>query len=242
MIDAREQVARARIVGARLDADGALRDRRQKFFDVHDARGAIRQGRAASGRRAPGSWHRPRRRRACAAASRHCRAAARCADRAARACAIACRRSDAVPSVAPCGSSASERALRLMKTSRASSRSRHAASTRPAGSTVGMSLAECTARSMSPRSSASSISLVNRPLPPTSASGRSWMLSPVVRMTLSVDRLLVAARAPRRAARAPCAPAPAPADCRACRSAGRVPRIALDDLAMLGRTPNRAGL
>src|SRR5262249_59506980 len=33
-------------------------------------------------------------------------------------------------------------------------------------------------------SSASSISLVNRPLPPTSASGRSRIASPVVRITL----------------------------------------------------------
>ena len=36
--------------------------------------------------------------------------------------------------------------------------------------------------------------------------------------------------------RAPCAPAPAPAGCRACRSAGCVPRIAPCDLAMLGRS------
>ena len=45
--------------------------------------------------------------------------------------AIACRRSEAVPSVAPCGSSASEPALRLMNTSRGSSRSRQAASINP---------------------------------------------------------------------------------------------------------------
>ena len=35
-----------------------------------------------------------------------------------------------------------------------------------------------------PEVSASSISLVNRPLPPTSDSGRSWMRSPEVRITL----------------------------------------------------------
>ena len=34
-----------------------------------------------------------------------------------------------------------------------------------------------------PSLSASSISLVKRPLPPASASGRSWMRSPVVRIT-----------------------------------------------------------
>ena len=50
-----------------------------------------------------------------------------------------------------------------------------------------MSLAECTARSIAPATSASSISLVNRPLPPASASGRSWMRSPVVRIaTISI--------------------------------------------------------
>jgi hypothetical protein len=37
---------------------------------------------------------------------------------------------------------------------------------------------------MAPASSASSISLVKSPLPPASASGRSWIMSPVVRMTL----------------------------------------------------------
>ena len=45
-----------------------------------------------------------------------------------------------------------------------------------------MSLAECTARSIRPSSRASSISLVNSPLPPASASGRSVMRSPVVRI------------------------------------------------------------
>ena len=52
----------------------------------------------------------------------------------------------------------------------------------PSGSAVGMSLAEWTARSIRPASSASSISLVNSPLPPASASGRSVMRSPVVRI------------------------------------------------------------
>ena len=46
-----------------------------------------------------------------------------------------------------------------------------------------MSFIECTARSISPSSSASSISRVNRPLPPMSFSGRSVMRSPVVLMT-----------------------------------------------------------
>ena len=58
------------------------------------------------------------------------------------------RRGDEVPTTAPRGSSASVRALRLTNASRASSRSRNAVSTRPSGSKVGMSLEECTARSM----------------------------------------------------------------------------------------------
>ena len=41
---------------------------------------------------------------------------------------------------------------------------------------------------MAPASSASSISLVNRPLPPASASGRSRIMSPVVRMISSAIR------------------------------------------------------
>src|SRR4051812_16747226 len=57
--------------------------------------------------------------------------------------------------------------------------------TRPSGRTVGRSLAECTARSISPSKRAVSSSFVNRPFPPASDSGRSWMASPVVLMTLS---------------------------------------------------------
>ena len=85
---------------------------------------------------------------------------------------------------------ANDPAMRLTNTSRTSSRGRQAASTKPSGNTVTMSLAECTARSIAPSSSACSISLVNRPLPPTSASGRSWIASPVVRMTSDLDRVL----------------------------------------------------
>src|SRR3974390_2609895 len=99
--------------------------------------------------------------------------------------AIACRRSEAVPSVAPCGNWTSDLATRLMKTSRGSSRSRQAASIRPRCENVGMSLDECTARSLRPSSNPSSISLVNRPLPPNSASGPSWRVSPLVRMMTS---------------------------------------------------------
>ena len=52
----------------------------------------------------------------------------------------------------------------------------------PSGNSVGRSFRLCTARSARPSSSASSISLVNRPLAPTWASGTSVILSPVVLM------------------------------------------------------------
>ena len=48
VIDRREQVARPRIVGARLDADRALPDRRQKFIERRAPRSPRRRGRAAS--------------------------------------------------------------------------------------------------------------------------------------------------------------------------------------------------
>ncbi len=96
--------------------------------------------------------------------------------------AIALRRSDDVPSTAPGFRSASFAATGDRNASRTSSRSRQAAMTRPSGSRVGMSLAEWTAISTAPESSASSISLVNSPLPPASISDRSVMRSPVVRI------------------------------------------------------------
>jgi len=60
-----------------------------------------------------------------------------------------------------------------------------AAMTSPAGSSAGMSFSEWTAQSMRPSSSAASISWVNRPLPPISASVRSWIRSPVVVISTS---------------------------------------------------------
>ena len=239
MIDLRQQLARARIVDARLDRDRALPDRRQKLARRRAARSPCRRARAASARRAPARSRRPRRRRACAAASRHCRAARTSTDPAAAASPCACRRSDAVPTTAPCGRSRKLAALRLMKASRTSSRGRHAASISPSGSTVGMSFAECTARSIVPASSASSISLVNSPLPPASA--QRPVLDAVARGAdrHDLDRVLGASHARRRAPRAPGAPARARADCRAC----RCEQIASRDLPMLrGATAYSASL
>ena len=155
---------------------------------------SVRRGRAASPRRCrPRAWR---------AASRHCRAGSRSADRAgdagaARAVAAPmCRRSrrgeDRRCATSP-----------AISTSRASSRGRKAAMTRPAGCCVGMSFMLCTAASMRRASSASSISLTNSPLPPASDNGRSWMASPVVLIaTISMasgaaSAGIVAARASR---------------------------------------------
>ena len=211
-------VARARVVRARLDADGALPDRRQKLVDAHDRGRVRRRGRAASGRRAPAASRRPRRRRACAAASRHCRAAARR------------RRSgrSALDHRLPAQRGGAERravrqfaqatcALRLMNTSRGSSRSQagrqHQA--RPAD-TSACPWPNAPRDRCAPASSASSISLVNRPLPPTSASGRSWMRVAGGADDVDLDRVL---RRRRSAA------ASRARTMRACTSASGLPRV-----------------
>ena len=59
------------------------------------------------------------------------------------------------------------------------------ATVRPSGSTADMSFALCTARSIAPPSSASSISLTKSRLPPASESGASWSLSPDVLIVTS---------------------------------------------------------
>ena len=84
----------------------------------------------------------------------------------------------------------SSRPLNLFETkaSRGFSRAEMAASTKPSGITIGTSFIECTARWALPSCIATSSSLMNRPLPPISASGRSRIWSPLVvmpRMTTS---------------------------------------------------------
>ena len=69
--------------------------------------------------------------------------------------------------------------------SRGSSRAEIAASTKPSGTSIGTSFSECTARSARPSRSAVSSSLMNRPLPPIVASGRSSTRSPCVVMPSS---------------------------------------------------------
>lgn len=88
--------------------------------------------------------------------------------------------SEAVPTMLPAGRTASEAALRDINASRTSSRGRLHGSIVFSGKYVGTSFIEWTAMSMSPFNSASSISLVNKPFPPMSASGWLSILSPVV--------------------------------------------------------------
>ncbi len=102
--------------------------------------------------------------------------------------ACAWRLSEAAPKLAPCGRPSTVSASDEMSASRGSSRGRKPAMATPSGISVGRSLAEWTAASIAPARSAASISLVNRPLPPASARGRSWMMSPLVRMILSAMR------------------------------------------------------
>ena len=178
---ARDLVRRAAIV-ASLDRQRALPDRRTHDVRLESARECDPPSPAAAIRPPPARSRRIALRRACAAACRRCRADSRSPGRgparaaAPRAAANWCRlRSPRAARRAACPISAS----------RGSSRSGIAASVRPAGSSVGMSFKLCTARSIAPASSASSISLVNSPLPPTCASGTSVILSPVVLMISS---------------------------------------------------------
>lgn len=91
---------------------------------------------------------------------------------------------EAVPTVLPAGSSAREAAVKQIKASRTSSLGRLQGNIVFFGRYVGTSFIEWTAISMSLLMSASSISLVNKPFPPISASGWVRILSPVVLMTI----------------------------------------------------------
>ena len=95
--------------------------------------------------------------------------------------------------------------------SRGSSRGRTAPMSSPSGSTADMSFALCTAMSTSSARRASSISLTNRRLPPTSDSGACCSRSPAVRMTTT------SAAAPAASIRA--------ATVLACQSASALPRV-----------------
>ena len=96
--------------------------------------------------------------------------------------------------------------------SRGSARGRTAAIESPSGSSAGMSLALCTARSTSPRTSACSISFTKTCLPPTFDRLASRSRSPVVVMTTSSHSRPV----PRRIRAATAL---------ACQSASSLPRV-----------------
>ncbi len=98
--------------------------------------------------------------------------------RSARSCAA--RRGEPVPTEAPAGSVATVPPSRATSTSRASSRGGTAARRRPSAGAVGRSLSEWTARSASPRSTASRTAETNTPTPPKDASGVVWSTSPRV--------------------------------------------------------------
>ena len=97
------------------------------------------------------------------------------------------------------------------------SRSSVAASVSPAGSAAGMSLLLCTAMSTEPASSASSISLTNRPLPPASRKDTSASRSPEVLIST------ISHGTPQRSASSA-------ATVRACTSASWLPRVPIRNL------------
>src|SRR5262245_62364093 len=101
--------------------------------------------------------------------------------RSGRACAsCARRRSDPLATVAPDGRAASVAPTRA---SRTSARSGTAPITRPSGVSDGRALAECTATSARPSSTAACTSLTKTPLPPSSQIGTSRRRSPLVSTT-----------------------------------------------------------
>ena len=149
-------------------------------------RRSARPARAAAARRRPARSRRPRRRRACAGGCRRCRAAAPPRGRAGARASRPPRRADDVPTRAPAGSSASE-PNGPQQASRASSRGGIAPITRPSGISPVRSFALCTATSISPASSARSISRVKTPRPSPICSNRQ--VAPAVAGRVDLDQL-----------------------------------------------------
>ena len=135
-----------------------------------------------------------------------------------RSASCARRRTEPVATVAP--GAAGRRARDPTSASRGSPRSGTAASTSPSAVTDGRSLAECTARSARPSSTAACTSLTNTPLPPISQMGTSGRRSPVG-----------ARRRPARRSSAGSAARSSAATCSACQRASALPA---------GRDPERA--
>src|SRR6056297_257720 len=113
-------------------------------------------------------------------------------------CSWARRRTEPVATVLP---SASAPSSAPTSASRGSRRAQNAAITRPSAGSDGRSLAECTARSARPSSTARCTSLTKTPWPPMTWSGTSRRTSPVVSTVTNstarpVDAVIVAATAP----------------------------------------------
>ena len=134
-----------------------------------------------------------------------------------RAASCTLRRADPVATTAPRPSSTAERSdARSAPTSasRGSPRVGSAARVRPSGVRAGRSLAECTAMSARPSSTARWISLENTPLPPMTDSGTSVRRSPsVLTGTISISS-------------PGCAPRSNPATWSACQRASSDARVA----------------
>ena len=146
----------------------------------------------------------------CRGGWRCCRAARRTARSGRAAASWARRRTEPVATVAPVGEVGERPADRARRRRRAGAGRRRCVS---AGwATDGRSLAECTATSARPSSTACCTSLTNTPWPPMACSGTSWRRSPVVSTNTSST---VARRSPRRSASATrLRPGCVPAGCR----------------------------
>ena len=170
------------VVGAALDGDAALADGR------HEPRAdrAARRSRSVSPRisqRGDGHHDRPAVGHLRQAAWRCCRAARRTSGRAAP--------RPAGPAGAPTrwrpsrpGASSVERSPRRARRPGRGGRMK-APITSPSWASTGRSLAECTATSARPSSTACCTSLTNTPCPPIVCSGTSWRRSPVVSTSTS---------------------------------------------------------
>ena len=176
VVDPRQQPEHGRVVGPALDADRTLRHRRQHLLRLQRRRDHVLQARAGSARPWRGTSPAPRRPPACAAGSARCRAAAPRPGPGGPRAAAPARRSEAVPTTAPSGSSATLRGpARDQRVPRVGAR-QHGADHQPGGQERSACPSSSGRRGRAcPASSPASISSVNRPLPPISASVRSWI-------------------------------------------------------------------
>ena len=162
-----------RVVLAALERDRALPGRGHERARVEGLRRPRRRGPAARGPPSPAGSRRSGPRAAGAGACRRCRAG-RSSRRSGRSAATSAPPPEAGRPDARARRQLARAAAPTRRARRAGRRARGSrTSASPAGSAVGTSLSECTARSTSRASSASSISFRKAPLPPTASSRRS---------------------------------------------------------------------